>query len=82
MVYRIKELKIDETEITLLKAICHLQPSPQLSRHAIEIVANGQTKYKKVLCEYIRSNTDGYMDASIRLCKILQILPELDVSGV
>lgn len=81
VVNSMKELEMDETEMVLLKAICHLQPDYRLTRRGNDVISTGREKYKRALCEYIRMKSNGFMDASFRLCKLMQILPVVDILG-
>ncbi|CAI2350504.1 unnamed protein product [Caenorhabditis sp. 36 PRJEB53466] len=75
------ELQIDETEMVLLKAICHLAPDYRLTRRGNDVVSTGREKYKRALCEYVRMNTNGYIEAAFRTAKLLQLLPAVDILG-
>ncbi|CAP33388.2 Protein CBR-NHR-100 [Caenorhabditis briggsae] len=82
VVSRMKELQMDETEMCLLKAIITTKPSHLYSQFGRIEMTKGSMNYRSTLCEYIRGKCGGsYPDAAVRVAKLLQIIPIVDVLG-
>ncbi|CAI5449495.1 unnamed protein product [Caenorhabditis angaria] len=81
VVNEMKNLQIDETEMILLKTLCHLTPDYRLSMRGNDVIKAGKQKYKRVLSEYVRMKFPGYTESALRLSKLLQLLPAVENLG-
>ncbi|EGT48049.1 hypothetical protein CAEBREN_21958 [Caenorhabditis brenneri] len=81
VVARMRDLRMDETEMVLLKGLAFLVPDVRLSVHGNYIVKTGRERIKKYLVEYVRGKCANYLEASFRLAKLLQILPVVNTLG-